>query len=335
MQSPLVSILVAVRNEEKNILDCLKSLNKLDYPKEKLQILIGNDQSADNTKELVREFIKDKNHFQLIDIQDIIKGLKGKANVLANLSREAKGEFYFFTDADIQVPQTWIKTMLETYQKNKKIGIITGFTFINGQNLFAKLQAMEWSQALFSIKILSDLKIPTTAMGNNMMITKEAYEAVGGYENIPFSITEDFAIFQEITKKCYDFKHIINEKITAFSKPILGFINLLQQRKRWMNGALQMPFYLKSLLFLQALFLPFLIILSFISPFWALTFLLGKLILDSFSVSLVLLKTKIKKIWKYLLLMPVFTLYQSCLAFVLLIFYFLPIKTKWKGRSYE
>lgn len=55
---PEISIWVACRNEEKNIVQCLTSLTNLKYPQEKIQILVGNDQSTDKTKDLVLAFIE-------------------------------------------------------------------------------------------------------------------------------------------------------------------------------------------------------------------------------------------------------------------------------------
>ncbi|MCW9094929.1 MAG: glycosyltransferase, partial [Ignavibacteriaceae bacterium] len=59
-QLPKVSIVVAVRNEEKNILCCLESLNNLEYPENKIEIMIVDDASTDNTLSLVNDFIQDK-----------------------------------------------------------------------------------------------------------------------------------------------------------------------------------------------------------------------------------------------------------------------------------
>ena len=63
---PHVSLLLAARNEEKLILRSLKSIEKLDYPKDKLDVLIGDDQSSDNTKKIIEDFIKDKNNEKVL-----------------------------------------------------------------------------------------------------------------------------------------------------------------------------------------------------------------------------------------------------------------------------
>jgi cellulose synthase/poly-beta-1,6-N-acetylglucosamine synthase-like glycosyltransferase len=55
---PQISIWVACRNEEKNIEHCIHSLLDLNYPKDKIQILIGNDQSTDNTRQIILDVIE-------------------------------------------------------------------------------------------------------------------------------------------------------------------------------------------------------------------------------------------------------------------------------------
>ncbi|MBW8051052.1 MAG: glycosyltransferase, partial [Cytophagales bacterium] len=67
---PFVSILIAARNEQDNIIDCLSALEHLTWPKEKFEVLIGNDHSEDNTKTLVEDYIKDKSNFHLHDINN-------------------------------------------------------------------------------------------------------------------------------------------------------------------------------------------------------------------------------------------------------------------------
>ena len=53
---PDVSVIVAARNEEENILRCLKSLDKLEYPEDKLQIILVDDRSNDNTGNIIDNF---------------------------------------------------------------------------------------------------------------------------------------------------------------------------------------------------------------------------------------------------------------------------------------
>ena len=62
-QYPRVSILIAARNEAATVLDCLYAITQLTYPADALEVLIGDDQSTDQTGPLVADFIADKPNF--------------------------------------------------------------------------------------------------------------------------------------------------------------------------------------------------------------------------------------------------------------------------------
>ena len=191
------------------------------------------------------------------------------------------------------------------------------------------------------IKALSELKIPVTAMGNNMLIVKKAYDDVGGYEYLPPSVTEDFFLFRAITKKGWQFKNLFNTGVLVKSVPQCSIIELLHQRKRWMKGAMQLPLYLVFLLFIQALFYPVMVTVLLtleelgVQNFEPLpifiTIASSKFLLQSIFIALLLQKLKAKYLLKYLL---IYEVYSSILSLILIIFYFLPVKVRWKGRVY-
>lgn len=91
---PAVSILIAARNEEHTIVRCLQALEKLDYPREKLDILIGDDASTDNTYRMVRQYIQNKPQYRCVTISQNLGSARGKANVLAHLARMAKTDYF-------------------------------------------------------------------------------------------------------------------------------------------------------------------------------------------------------------------------------------------------
>ncbi len=245
-----VSILIAARNEEDNILNCLHSLIHLTYPIDALEILVGNDHSEDSTYKLISHFIQDKPQFHLLNITCNLGQTKGKANVLAQLAQQATGDYLFMTDADIQVPPDWIQTMLAACEPD--IGIVTGITIVEGNTLFHRLQAIDWIFALGLVKLAADWQIPVTAMGNNMMVTRTAYQATGGYQYLPFSVTEDYALFRAVISKGFGFKHLLQAEVLAHTKPVYSWQQLMQQRKRWTLGAMQLPFHFVVIFMMQA-----------------------------------------------------------------------------------
>lgn len=331
---PKVTIMVAARNEEANILACLEALSKLSYPESHLQILIGNDHSTDATEQLIRYFIQDKAHFTYSNIEANLGQAQGKANVLANLANSAQGDWWLITDADVMVPVDWVQSMIEVQQKkqaDKSVGIVTGFTLVQGKSLFARLQAIDWIYALGLIKVWSDQGIPVTAMGNNLGVLPKAYRAIGGYENIPFSITEDFALFQEIIKQGFHFRNVIHLKLTATTQPVSTVKAWLHQRKRWMSGALQAPWFLSLFFALHACFWPLVVALFFIDFRWAIGFASMKLSTQSTFIGVILKRIRQCSLWPYLIL---FELYHVVFTWMMLLFYFLPIQVVWKGRRY-
>ncbi|MFN6945125.1 MAG: glycosyltransferase [Cytophagaceae bacterium] len=326
---PLVSVLIAARNEEGNILSCLKALEKINYPSHRFEVLVGDDHSEDDTFIIASNFTKDKPGFSVHKIQSTVGKAKGKANVLAQLAHKAKGELLFITDADIEVPENWILGLLKHYEEG--CGIVSGSTMVKGTTWFDHYQTVDWLYAFGMVQNAEYLKLPVSAVGNNMFIVREAYDSVGGYENIPFSIIEDLELFKFVCRKGWDYKNIFNQETLAFSKPAEGFLKLMHQRKRWMRGALTLSPSLVFTLFFQSIFLPLWLVLLFISPVLALGLWGLKFLLQMLLIGLILKKVGQQKYLRYI---PIHELYSGVLNAVLLIFYCLPMKINWKGRKY-
>jgi cellulose synthase/poly-beta-1,6-N-acetylglucosamine synthase-like glycosyltransferase len=326
----MVSILIAARNEEANIVSCLQSVSNLTYPAAELEVLIGNDDSEDQTSSLVENFIKDKPNFRLFQIGTNVGSARGKANVLAQLAHQARGKYLFFTDADIQVSAHWIQGMLAACEHNT--GIVAGMTIVKGNTLFHHLQSLDWIYGFGLVHLLMARNIPITAMGNNMLVTREAYQTTGGYEQVAFSVTEDYALFHTIVKKGFGFKHLLNKDILAYSKPVTSFVDLLRQRKRWMAGAVKLPFYIQCLFLIQALVFPAAIGFLWFVPKVSLMLCLGKLLIDAVYLLWILGRINELPLIRYVLL---YELYIIVFSPATLLYYFMSGKVQWKGRQYE
>lgn len=328
---PHIAILVAARNEAHQIENCLTALSHLDYPAGKWEVWIGNDRSTDNTGQVVEDFIQHKAHFHVLHIEREQSGEAiGKANVLAQLAHQAVGEVFLFTDADIQVKPCWAKGMLQGW--NPKVGIITGFTLVESDHTLGNLQALDWTWALTLVKTSTDLGIPTTAMGNNMLVAADAYWATGGYEELPFSVTEDYALFKEVVARGYGFKQLINRDVLATTPAIDTFPDLIKQRQRWMHGAVQVPWYLQSGLVLQLAWTPLMLGLLYFSPLWAGILWLVKIALQIAVMAIQLLRLGRPQALKYALLYEPYAL----VTYTLMAYsYFWGKPVQWKGRTFD
>ena len=144
---PKISILIAARNEEDCIIDCLESIQSLNYPKDKLETLIGNDQSSDSTLELIQNYVADKANFYVFNVIHNVNNQKGKPNVLAQLITKAQGDIYFFTDADMILGRQSLEPVVD-FINNPQLGVIAGFTLVRPKGFFAVMQSLEWLEAL-------------------------------------------------------------------------------------------------------------------------------------------------------------------------------------------
>ena len=328
---PEISVLVAARNEEAHIAACLQSLYALDYPKDRLHVLIGNDQSTDRTAEIVAAFIADKPNFRLIQIVDTALPLKAKARVMAQLDPHAQGDFYLITDADVQVPASWAKGLLRRF--TPETGVVSGTTMVQGNGANAKNQEIDWAYFMGLLNIISYSGVPATAVGNNMAVRAAAYWQTGGYAAIRFSITEDYKLYQEICRHGWKWDNIMASDVLAFTEAVSSQSQLLHQRKRWLSGGTELPWYWWLLFGVFGLFYICLPLLLLLQPLTALSIWFLKWTLQSLQIARIYQLLGLRTPSPLHLLR--YELYLSVLTPATALFFLLPLPTNWKGRMYR
>lgn len=243
---PTVAIIIAARNEEHNISRCLTSMTRLSYPLHLLEVVVVDDRSTDATQDIVDGFARQYPHIRLVVAAPETGNLRGKTNAVTQGIEASSGEVLLFTDADCVVPQGWVEETLK-YYVDEKVGVVAGFTSLGGGGWFSAMQALDW-YALFSVAAAANrLGFPVTAVGNNLSVRRTAYDRVGGYRQIPFSVTEDYALFHSIIAKT-DFAATfpMDPATTIESAPCRTWKDLYSQKKRWFTGGRDME--LNSLL---------------------------------------------------------------------------------------
>ncbi len=88
------------------------------------------------------------------------------------------------------VNPNWAKTIASYYLDD--VGVVNGFTSQKVDDAFSGMQAIDFIYLLFVASGTINLGKAVSCIGNNMSFRKKAYEEVGGFENLPFSVTEDF-----------------------------------------------------------------------------------------------------------------------------------------------
>jgi cellulose synthase/poly-beta-1,6-N-acetylglucosamine synthase-like glycosyltransferase len=329
---PSVTIFLPARNEEAYLSNCLESFEKLDYPISKVQFVLGNDRSSDRTCEIMTEWKEGRRNVELVEVEEnyFKNKMNGKANALAQMAKIAKGEYFLFTDADCEVCPKWVKSMVSASEKSNA-DYVTGITGVKQTSFFNKMQHLDWVLTLGMVKAMSDLGYYLTSMGNNMLIKKEAYESIGGYENIPFSLTEDFEIAKTLCQNGFLGIHAVSNDNLILTKGQKNWEDLMHQRKRWLKGAMKLSIHWKIALGFQVLFFPFILIFLKFNGILGLFLWSIKVVVQGVFLLSMESKTQNRVNLKMLL---IFEFYYLITSWMTIIYFFLPKKVLWKGRRY-
>ena len=328
---PFVSVIIAARNEEGNIKACLDSLDIQTYPKRSYEVIVVDDQSHDKTASICLEYAAGNPNIRVVSSSPETR-LRGKTNALASGIKLAKGEIIMITDADCKVPPAWIEGTVKRY--TPKVGIVGGMTLQRAWKAFEGMQSLDWAYLLGIASAAVGWKNPLSTIGNNLSFRRQAYSDVGGYENIPFSVTEDYSLFQAIVRTGrWDYLYPIDPALLVVSKPCETWGELIRQKHRWGKGGLDMK--VSGFAIMSLGFLTHVLVLAgpilFGSILFALTALLLKLIGDyTFLYTVLKRLNKTSELRYFHAFQLYYLLYVIALPFIVV----LGRKVTWKGRQY-
>lgn len=202
----LVTVLIPVRNEEKNIAKCLSCLQKQDYPN--FQVLIINDRSTDRTEAILKEMeipCLDENSsaseakFAYLNCRETSEEWTGKNYALNYGIPKAQGTWYLFTDADtVHEPSCLSSAMREVQTKQLRFLTLLPRCLAFGffENLLQPV-AMLFIGLWFPMEKANDPKSPVVfGNGQFLLISRETYESIGGHEAVKAEFLEDYALMR-------------------------------------------------------------------------------------------------------------------------------------------
>ena len=327
---PSVSVLVAIRDEAHNVKGLIKSLQQLDYPKHKLEFLIGEDRSKDHTLSLLEQETRHDHRFRIIRIQNDLPGLFAKGNVISQLIDQCTTPYYFITDADVRVSQSWISGLLSML--GPQDGAVGGTTVVNTVNLWTGLQNIDWLLAQGLLLIASKFLGCQAISGTNMMITQQACNAIGGYQTIPYSLTEDIGFLTAIKRVGFTATNALNKQSLATIEGLPDWRSLVAQRARWAYGVFRIHPLLVSLLVVRSLFLISLLMIAGWQPIWAIVLLFVKFMIDwSFVAKVATTLDQKVKLGHFVC----FEFYWASIAISGLFIHLFSTNKSWKGRTYK
>ena len=235
MLRPLVSVLIAAHNEEFTIEQTLDSVRKSSH--RKLEIIVVDDGSTDETKKIVRKYINEhpKANIKLMYKQKNV----GKAQALNHGMRNgAKGEFIMTLDADSLLGKKSIANAVEYFDDPNVMGVAANVQVIDSQSVLGLLQRFEYMVGYRSKKFFTVTNCEFIVGGVASTYRASTLKAVGFYDDD--IITEDIALsLKVIAQGNKENRVVYGVNVLAQTEGVLSFKALLKQRYRWKMGNLQ------------------------------------------------------------------------------------------------
>lgn len=231
---PTVSVLIPSHNEAVVIKNTLKSMVRLNYPKDKLEVIVINDNSSDKTGEIARDFGKDYPFVKVVDTVPPYAG-KGKSSALNYGFKASKGKYIAVYDADNTPERNAIYHLVMGLENDKKAGAVVGkFRVVNAKKSLltrfinietVTFQWMAQAGRWFWFKM-------ATIPGTNFAIRRSIIESLGGWDEQ--ALAED----TELTIRVYDLGYHIRffpAAVTWEQEPETWKV-WWRQRTRWARG---------------------------------------------------------------------------------------------------
>ena len=233
---PTVTVVLAARDEEAHIADCVEALADQQYPQDRLQIVVVDDHSRDSTSEILKVIALQYPQLVVVDAAAIGEE-PGKASALALGVERSSSELVATTDADCSPPAHWLRAMVSGIE-SERLAVLGGPTHISATDLFGRIQGLDWLLGFAATGAAATLGHPTTAMGNNMIFRRIDYDAVGGYRRFANSPTEDCALFRTLAKRPNSARLLLEPELATYTRPVDRVTRAFSQRRRWARGGL-------------------------------------------------------------------------------------------------
>lgn len=233
---PMVSIMVPAHNESKVIGRTVESLLNFDYPKDKYEIIVVNDNSSDNSHQILADIQHRYPDRRLIVLNtDHITGGKGKSNALNLGFEKASGELLAIYDADNTPERDALRYLVSEIVHDEKLGAVIGKFRTRNKNVnlltrFINIETLsfQWMAQAGRWQMMKLCTIP----GTNFIIRRSIIESIGGWD--PDAIAEDTEISFRIYLMGYAIK-FIPHAVTWEQEPQTLKV-WFKQRTRWVKG---------------------------------------------------------------------------------------------------
>lgn len=244
---PTVSVIVPAHNEGAVIERTLDSLLASNYPRSRIEVIVANDGSTDDTSKRVRYYAA--RHRKQMKIRLVTRSNRGKAEALNYaIKNRATGRLIMCLDADSIVHPDCIKNSVQYFRDKRVMATASNVNIIENGTLLGLAQRFEYLYSHHFKKAHTLMNMEYIIGGVGSTFRKSTLKNVAFYDSN--TMTEDI----DLTMKIIKLGNIDNRVIFApdaitYTEPVLSYDGLINQRFRWKYGRLQSFYKNKELFF--------------------------------------------------------------------------------------
>jgi len=224
---PFLSVIIAVKNEEKNIINLLSDLSKQNYPKDLFEVIVVNDHSTDKTIDLLYNNIYDLKNLKIVNSEE-----EGKHAAINEGIKIALSDYIITTDGDCRVGKNWLNSYANLIVNEKPDLIIAPVNISKKNGLFSNFEIIEFISLAATTAGSEGIGMPIMANGANMMYKKDLWNTYNEkYRNIKAG--DDVFLLHYTKSLNKKIIYLNNPDAVVFTYPCNSIIDYINQRIRW------------------------------------------------------------------------------------------------------
>lgn len=223
---PTVAIIVPCWNEETTLSKTIHSLLNLDYPKDKLEIIVVDDGSTDNTWEVLQKF-KQTNQVKIFQKEN-----GGKYTALNFALQQSTSDLVGCLDADSYVDKDALKHIIQYFDEKTVMAVTPSVKIYKPETILQMIQSVEYGWGIFIRKILSYLGALYVTPGPFSLFRRSVFKEIGEYRHA--HNTEDLEL--ALRMQAHSMKIVNAHNAVVYTVAPRTLKKLYKQRLRWTFG---------------------------------------------------------------------------------------------------
>ncbi len=276
-----ISVIIAARDEEDNIIKCLEAIFKQNYPANYFEVIVINDNSTDSTVFVIENWMKEfAKNVTLIHLPSDIKTKSYKKQAIQTAILQSAGDVIVTTDADCIMSSNWLNSIADFYNRFHHKMIVGPVFIAPVESLSHKLQNIELAALIGVGGAFLQAGIPLMCNGANLIYEKKSFLEIEGFKSIDNIASGDDMLLMLKFKKHFGAEQIgflKNFDAVVYTKPLEKIKLFFQQRKRWASKSKDYQdiavVCLAGIVFFAAFSLSICLVMSFISNKFAFLFI--------------------------------------------------------------